>query len=281
MCLLLTGSMSAYANPSKPVEKTEKVEKAVSKAEKSAKKITSTKTEKTDKTDKTDESCNCDTNNKTPASKKADKSTSASSTDPKVETKVDTKTKAKAEKAEKVEKVNKTEKTSKKTDKSVNPKTEKVVEKTEKVNKKTESTPSKKYPTITKQAPDITSVYRLNFTTPSKNIICGGDVLPTYGGAKGVSCYVKKMDTLANIRKYKPASCRDKWGQVFELGKNSKSKIACYTDTPYSQKPQTLSYGQMVKGDGWHCSSSPEKGMKCVNRVGSGFEIGREKQSLF
>lgn len=136
-------------------------------------------------------------------------------------------------------------------------------------------------PAKAKQAASATdehSVYRLNFASPSKNIVCGGDVLPAYGGAKGVSCYIKQMDSKSSVEK--PESCDGNWGNVFELGQSGEAGLGCYTDTPYAQQPDILPYGQTIRGDGWICLSLMT-GMKCMNQQKHGFEIGRKRQVFF
>lgn len=185
-----------------------------------------------------------------------------------------------AEKAAKKSAESSAEKSSKKvTEKSVKSTAEKTVEKS--VEKPVEKTAKSAKPATEKASNTATehdSVYRLNFASPSKNIVCGGDVLPAYGGAKGVSCYVVQMDNKPLIAK--PKSCDGKWGNVFELGKSSQANLGCYTDTPYSQNPRILSYGKTIRGDGWYCTSL-STGMKCVNDQKHGFEIGRKQQVLF
>lgn len=277
MVLMIAGSLNAYAEKPKTTSKTNgkvvektvetSAEKAAEKAVKAAKKSTGKATEKsTEKADKKTE-----TETKTVAVN--EKTTPATTNERKRSKKASRKkTKNTAAPA-----TTETKPCACADDKKT---TENPTNSTPKTNKTETPSNSKKHPTIVKQEVDITSVYRLNFASPSQNIICGGDVLPTYGGAKGVSCYIKKMDNLSKMRKLKPASCTDNWGQVFELGRTGKSRMACYTDTPYSQKPKTLAYGQMVKSEGWHCTSLVQ-GMKCVNKQGNGFELSREKQILF
>lgn len=123
-----------------------------------------------------------------------------------------------------------------------------------------------------------TSVYRLNFASPSQNIVCGGDVLKEYGGARGVSCYLKEIDT--KPLQAKPKSCNHKWGQVFELAYIGSPAMGCYNDTPYSLEPQILPYGKTMRGKGWACTSLAQ-GIRCVNSDKHGFEISRKKQKFF
>ncbi|SSY70921.1 DUF6636 domain-containing protein [Alysiella crassa] len=142
---------------------------------------------------------------------------------------------------------------------------------------KSEAKSDKKSETKTKQDHSI-SVYRLNFASPSQNIVCGGDVLKTYGGARGVSCYIKQMDS--QPLQAKPKSCQHRWGQVFELAYIGRPALGCYNDTPYSLEPKILAYGKTMRGNGWACTSLPH-GIKCVNSDRHGFEIGRKKQKFF
>lgn len=188
--------------------------------------------------------------------------------DKKSETKTETKSEVKSDKKPET----KTEvKTETKSDKKLETKAEVKTE------VKTEAKSDKKSETKTKQDHN-TSVYRLNFASPSQNIVCGGDVLKAYGGARGVSCYIKQMDS--KPLQAKPKSCQHRWGQVFELAYIGRPALGCYNDTPYSLEPQILAYGKTMRGNGWACTSLPH-GIKCVNSDRHGFEIGRKKQKFF
>lgn len=200
--------------------------------------------------------------------------------DKKSETKTETKSEVKSDKKPETKTEVKTEtKSDKKPETKTEVKTEtKSDKKSEtKTETKSEVKSDKKSETKTKQDHN-TSVYRLNFASPSQNIVCGGDVLKAYGGARGVSCYIKQMDS--KPLQAKPKSCQHRWGQVFELAYIGRPALGCYNDTPYSLEPKILAYGKTMRGNGWACTSLPH-GIKCVNSDRHGFEIGRKKQKFF
>lgn len=122
--------------------------------------------------------------------------------------------------------------------------------------------------------------HSINFATPSKNIVCGGDV-PAKNGEKawhGVSCYVTQIEGTPPIKR--PKDCEFDWGQEFVLGRTGKPEMTCYSDYSYHLNPPILAYGKTIRGKGWQCSSS-EKGMRCENSQKHGFEISRKQQRFF
>lgn len=119
------------------------------------------------------------------------------------------------------------------------------------------------------------NTYRIHFSSPSKNLVCGGD-MPGEAGA--VVCYVH--ETTAKPPLLQPADCPLDWGQMFALNRHGKAQMLCYSDYPFAADTPTLAYGKSIAGQGWRCSSSAQ-GIRCTNQSGHGFDISRQKQTLF
>lgn len=79
----------------------------------------------------------------------------------------------------------------------------------------------------------------------------------------------------------KPRDCELDWQATFVLPAKGKPEVVweCAGDTPYGT-PQTLPYGNSIKGKGWECSSNMS-GMLCTNQSGNGFKLNRQEQTLF
>lgn len=124
------------------------------------------------------------------------------------------------------------------------------------------------------------SAYQINFTTPSKNIVCGGDMLASYDEFEwhGVSCFISDVKGTPPLKR--PTNCEFDWGQEFNISDKGKADMACYSDYPYHSHPPVLAYGKTVRGKGWQCRSS-KQGVRCVNRDKRGFEISKNKQVFF
>lgn len=122
--------------------------------------------------------------------------------------------------------------------------------------------------------------YQINFATPSKNIVCGGDEPARDGfpAGQGVSCYVREIEGTPPEKR--PKDCEFDWGQEFVLDRTGKPRMTCYSDFAYHPEPPVLAYGQTIRGKGWQCSSS-EKGIRCENSQKHGFELGRKQQRFF
>lgn len=127
---------------------------------------------------------------------------------------------------------------------------------------------------------DFVSAYQINFTTPSKNIICGGDMPASYDEPAwyGVSCFINDITGKPPLKR--PQNCEFDWGQEFHISNKGKPNMDCYSDYPYHSNPSVLAYGKTIHGKGWQCRSN-EKGVRCVNRDKHGFEINKKKQIFF
>lgn len=123
------------------------------------------------------------------------------------------------------------------------------------------------------------SEYEQFFTTPSKNIVCGGD--PLYDGDPAVSCYVYQVAKSAI-----PKSCLRSApeGLHFHLEETGSARKDCgFEFTPeefYDRQPKVIPYGTTIKGYGWQCQST-QKGLDCSNRSGHGFKLSRSAQTIY
>lgn len=129
--------------------------------------------------------------------------------------------------------------------------------------------------------PKVQGLYQQNFTSPSGNIICGGDVRAGFSAIEpqeGVFCFIHSE--IQNAQP-KPRDCELDWQATFVLPAKGKPEVVweCAGDTPYGT-PQTLPYGNSIKGKGWECSSNMS-GMLCTNQSGNGFKLNRQEQTLF
>ncbi len=127
---------------------------------------------------------------------------------------------------------------------------------------------------------ESSSVYSINFKTPSGNIICGGDIKKnSYDIApwNGISC-------VANIQnkpiRPKPRNCEHDWGGMFSLPQKGVAKMECYSDFPFDANARILRYGEEIKGNGWKCISQ-KTGLHCINSNNHGFKINRSQQTIF
>lgn len=111
------------------------------------------------------------------------------------------------------------------------------------------------------------------FQTPSGNIAC---VTSPPGEPLSLRC-----DLAVNEAKppKRPRHCELDWGNAFALGETGRATRLCYGDTAAGEHP-VLAYGATWKRGGVECVSS-EKGLRCVNRDGHGFDLSRRKQRLF
>ena len=126
-----------------------------------------------------------------------------------------------------------------------------------------------------------TSVFTVNFQTPSGNIVCGGDTAHSKRETAwhGVSCFIRDTGNTKPARP-KPKTCEFDWGNVFNTDSKGKAYMSCYSDYPYSPNPSVLAYGNSLKGRGWQCVSL-ENSVRCTNSDGHRFQLNRNRQLMF
>lgn len=130
---------------------------------------------------------------------------------------------------------------------------------------------------------DLTEDYKQVFTTPSKNILCGGDSNKRKETFKwyenDLYCYVYEMKSTSK-------SCRKVGeGLDFALNRKGKPKMDCagFEFEPFNageEQTRILQYGETVKGDGWSCTAL-KTGMRCQNDDGHGFLLNKTRYQFF
>ncbi|MDK4680526.1 DUF6636 domain-containing protein [Kingella negevensis] len=127
---------------------------------------------------------------------------------------------------------------------------------------------------------DLNDDYAQVFTTPSKNILCGGDSFKKPDGAlyrNDLYCFVYENKAI-------PKSCETYGnGLDFVLNKSGKTQMQCagFASLPENtNETKTLAYGESLKGDGWSCKSETS-GLTCKNDEGHGFFVNRSRYQEF
>ena len=132
-----------------------------------------------------------------------------------------------------------------------------------------------------------TSLGHLEFTSPSQNIRCQGDIpadpSADYKGYNGITCSVyRNNNTIPKLPH--PKDCPTDSLTVFTMQSTGKStrEAECSGDPYYNfdTPVKALPYGETLRGNGWQCSSSTN-GIRCENKSGHGFELNQRRQRLF
>jgi hypothetical protein len=126
--------------------------------------------------------------------------------------------------------------------------------------------------TLVLAAPASASAATLRFFhSPSRNIDCvlAGD---------SARCDIRVRTFRAPPR---PSFCDLEWGSVLSVGKTSRrGGFACVGDTARDPKSRALAYGKTLRVGSMRCVSRLD-GMRCNNRRGHGFLLGRAAYRLF
>ncbi|ULJ59625.1 DUF6636 domain-containing protein [Wielerella bovis] len=132
---------------------------------------------------------------------------------------------------------------------------------------------------------DLTGNYHQVFTTPSGNILCGGDSFKRPQAKlyrNDVYCFVYKNKAM-------PSSCKQnpdgEIGMNFTLNQRGKAQMSCAhfefaPDNVGESQTRTLKYGETIRGKGWACTSETT-GLRCQNDAGRGFFLNRSRYELF
>lgn len=111
--------------------------------------------------------------------------------------------------------------------------------------------------------------------TPSGNIGC---FAYDEAGAATVRCDILQVRTRSLRR---PKGCDLDFGQAFVIAGGARRGAAiCHGDTVIDPHARASPYGETWRWRGLACLSSPA-GLRCANTRGAGFEISRERQSVF
>lgn len=133
-----------------------------------------------------------------------------------------------------------------------------------------------------------TLLKRIEFTSPTRNIRCYGDVKNDDHTFNGVICSVYKSgdgsgsETLPQLPHPKDCDLDSISVHILEATGKGKQEAECTGDPYYDfdSAIKILPYGQTVQGNGWQCTSS-KNGMRCTNSENHGFEINRRRQRVF
>ena len=110
------------------------------------------------------------------------------------------------------------------------------------------------------------------FRSPSGNVHC----VP--GDAPGaVECEIREP---ARPIRPKPRDCELDWGGNFSIARTGRTQMGCVGDSLASPDSRVLPYGQILRGNGWQCTSRTS-GITCTNSQNHGFEISSRRQRLF
>jgi hypothetical protein len=110
-----------------------------------------------------------------------------------------------------------------------------------------------------------------DFQTPSGNIHC------QWASDDGLRCDLLQF---TGKRLPKPKDCILDWGDSFFVAATKKSSGVCHGDTVMNPKNPKLAYGKTWSRGGITCDSM-ERGLRCVNRDGHGFELSKAAAKLF
>ena len=109
------------------------------------------------------------------------------------------------------------------------------------------------------------------FHSPSRNIDC----VLTSDSAR---CDIRSRTFEAPPR---PSSCDLDWGSVLSVGKtSSRGRFGCVGDTARDPRSPALAYGRSLRVGSMRCVSRRD-GIRCNNRRGHGFALGRAAYRLF
>jgi hypothetical protein len=116
----------------------------------------------------------------------------------------------------------------------------------------------------------------------------GADTLRFFHSPSGnIDCLVSEGYARCDIRAHtfkaptRPAACDLEWGSVLSVGKaNRRGGFACVGDTVRDPSAKALAYGRSISVGRVRCTSRPD-GVRCRNRFGRGFLLGRTAYRLF
>jgi hypothetical protein len=102
-----------------------------------------------------------------------------------------------------------------------------------------------------------------------------------------IDCVLASDSARCDIRAHtftpppRPAFCDLEWGSVLSVGKTSRrGGFACVGDTARDPKAKALAYGKTLRVGSLRCVSRTD-GVRCNNRRGHGFLVGRAAYRLF
>jgi hypothetical protein len=116
----------------------------------------------------------------------------------------------------------------------------------------------------------------------------GADTLRFFRAPSGnIDCLVSEGYARCDIRTHtfkaprRPATCDLEWGSVLSVGKaNRRGGFACVGDTARDPSARALPYGRSIAVGRVRCTSRTD-GIRCRNRFGRGFLVGRTAYRLF
>ncbi|MEA2666647.1 MAG: hypothetical protein QOI11_3591 [Candidatus Eremiobacteraeota bacterium] len=109
------------------------------------------------------------------------------------------------------------------------------------------------------------------FHSPSGNIDC-------FVASDSARCDIRVRSFAAPKR---PARCDLEWGSSLSVAKTSRrGGFACVGDTTRDPRARALAYGHSIAAGSLRCTSRTD-GVRCVNRRGHGFLVGRAAYRLF
>ncbi|MCP2040662.1 hypothetical protein L1281_001251 [Neisseria sp. HSC-16F19] len=124
---------------------------------------------------------------------------------------------------------------------------------------------------------DLSRNFEKVFSTPSGNVLCGGNPRDKHHTA---------LYCLVYHNKAMPKKCQTK-GHGLDLTLNAKGKAALrcagFEFLPENEgeaQTRTLNYGETIRGRGWECRSETT-GLTCRNSQGRGFTVNRSRYQLF
>lgn len=111
------------------------------------------------------------------------------------------------------------------------------------------------------------------FQTPTGNSRCSFSHSRSY--TPFLRCdFVSDVAPLA-----KPQGCESEWGFSIGLQPRTRPEPQCVSDA-FDTRGSVLQYGETWSEGGIACTSRPT-GLRCVNTVGHGFNLTRQRQDLF
>jgi hypothetical protein len=105
--------------------------------------------------------------------------------------------------------------------------------------------------------------------------------------SRNIDCVLSSASARCDIRAHtfrappRPSFCDLEWGSVLAIDKTGRrGGFACVGDTARDPKSRALAYGRTLRAGSIRCASRLD-GMRCNNRRGHGFLVGRAAYRLF
>jgi hypothetical protein len=115
-----------------------------------------------------------------------------------------------------------------------------------------------------------------SFVTPSGNITCRWSADPD----RPSRTYLRCDGVGLNPRPKQPPTCEYDWANGISMTSSSRAAPNCVSDALGAKSPRVLPYRSLWRRRGFTCLSE-SVGLICVNSVGHGFFLSKERWRVF